>query len=63
MQEQVAALEEDLEKAAYERERLEVEYRQRVNEEKQNYEEKVSYSGLSWRFHLFQWSHLNIKIN
>ena len=50
----MAALEEDLEKAAYERERLEVEYRQRVNEEKQNYEEKVSYSGLSWRFHLFQ---------
>ena len=44
VQQQVFALEEDLEKAAYEREKLDVEYNKRINEEKLRCDETVSIS-------------------
>ena len=43
VQEQVQALERDLEKASYERENTESDYNQKVAEEKLRYEENVSF--------------------
>ena len=42
VQQQVLALEEDLEKAAHEREKIDIEYNKRLSEEKLKCEETVS---------------------
>ena len=55
MQEQVQRLEEDLEKEAFEREKIESSYEKKLNEEKLMYDEKV------WHFVKQHSTYFNIR--